>query len=604
MIIKKIRIKNYKSISDIEFKVEKYGTSFTTFLLGINEVGKSNILKAMSFFKPTNETYDFYDLQNQKEEDGKYIDFSYDLEFENQQIYLKELKKKTIKGELLDITLFDIVKNVFLSKKKGQFEFGYEYDIEINNSVFIKQVGDKVELNDSNDIEESFELLTKDNFYNYDELLQIIDNTIQINEPEVSFWKPSEEYLITSNIDLNVFKADPYSNIPLKNIFALAGYKTNIKIKEKINEISNNNQRSRLQSILSSKTTEYITKIWKHKISFVIEISETGNLTIFVKDDGKRNEHDRHSMTVRSEGFKQFVSLILSISVDTKALDQKNRLILIDEPENHLHPSGIRDLSKELIEIGKENYLFVSTHSPFLVDQNRKERHLIIKKDSFSNTIKKEIRAEEDLKDDEVLSQAFGINVYKDLLNPKRLLVEGYSDKLILSKAFLMHNKDYGITNGTGSNVVTVASFFNDDDISIFVIVDDDEVGRKYKDNILKINGVYNNDNVFTIKDLVFDIVMYGTIEDCLGKEFIQSKFNAQFYKTFEKESDLDLLEEKAFLEQIKIYLQRNAIPKKELDIFLDELKIDISDNIVINKNFDKKFPLLYKLVTKIGEKI
>ena len=53
-------------------------------------------------------------------------------------------------------------------------------------------------------------------------------------------------------------------------------------------------------------------------------------------------------MNSRSDGFKQFISFILSLSIETKKYDNNNRLILIDEPERHLHPSGIRDLGKDL----------------------------------------------------------------------------------------------------------------------------------------------------------------------------------------------------------------------------------------------------------------
>ena len=70
---------------------------------------------------------------------------------------------------------------------------------------------------------------------------------------------------------------------------------------------------------------------------------------------------------------------------------------------------------------------------------------------------------------------------------------------------------------------------FNDNELAILVLVDDDEDGKRYKDDILKIKGVFTNNNVFTLRDLVEDIVENGTIEDCLGKGFIQSKFSIEF---------------------------------------------------------------------------
>lgn len=603
MLLNKIVIKNFKSIKEIDFEIKKYGKSHTNFLLGINEVGKSNILQAISFMNTPEEEFNFSILHNQKEEDEESINLCFFLEFENHELYLNEIRNSFENGNLLDFKITNIYKKNYLIKGQNIFEERYFFKVSINNQVYIKRNSlKKIEIAKENDIINSFELLTINNFYDY--IGNYVAGVIHNYEPKVSFWKPSKEYLISSNINLRTFQNDINLNIPLKNIFALANYTNQEKISAKIDEILGNHQkRSKLQSELSAKTTEYIKNIWKHNISFIVEISETGNLTISVKDDGKNNEHDRHSMNARSEGFKQFISLILSLSIETKEFNQSKRLIIIDEPENHLHPSGIRDLSQELISIGENNYLFVSTHSPYMIDHKNKERHIIIKKDNYANTIKKEIKEEIDLRDDEVLSQAFGMNVYKDLLNPKRLLVEGASDKIILSKLFKAENQNYGITNGKGTNIVNIASLFNDDNISILVLVDDDEDGKKYKKDILKIKGVYENTNVFTLRDLVGDMASNGTIEDCLGKGYIQSKFNNEFKNKFHKDSGLELKENEPFISQIKIYLQKN-IEKNEVENFLNDLKIVISEDIELNDNYKIKFPLLEKLFLRIKEKI
>ena len=82
------------------------------------------------------------------------------------------------------------------------------------------------------------------------------------------------------------------------------------------------------------------------------------------------------------------------------------------------------------------------------------------------------------------------------------MLVEGSTDKVLLKKAFTYLNRDnISITNGCGANIETLASKMNFDDISVLVITDDDKDGQKYKEQILKIGGVYNSGNVFTIRD-------------------------------------------------------------------------------------------------------
>lgn len=313
-------------------------------------------------------------------------------------------------------------------------------------------------------------------------------------------------------------------------------------------------------------------------------------------------------MNSRSDGFKQFISFILSLSIETKKYDNKNRLILIDEPERHLHPSGIRDLGKELIEMGKNNYVFVSTHSPFLIDKKNKERHIIIKKDSSANTIKKEIKNHVDIRDDEVLNEAFGINLYKDLLLPHNILVEGASDKIILQKLFSLNNISCGITNGTGSNITQIASKFNTDDIKVFVIIDDDKDGKRYKRDILKIADIYNQDNVFTLKDLIGnELADESTSEDLYDVGYVKSQFKklSTQYEIEEKIiNDFEFDSNKPYLEQIKIFLQKNTIPSEKTTKLIDELKINLSDDFNPSKKSFEENIKLANLITSIKQKL
>ena len=341
-------------------------------------------------------------------------------------------------------------------------------------------------------------------------------------------------------------------------------------------------------STLSAKVTKYVNKIWKHKIKIDIEISDSLKCRVSIQDEGVKNEHNFHQMSARSEGFKQFISLILSLSIETKKLKNYNKLIIIDEPESHLHPSGIRDLRDELLEIGKDNYLFVSTHSPFLVDRKNKERNIIIKKNNSAITEKKEIKNEGDLRDDEVLDEAFGINIYKDLLTPFRILVEGASDRTILRKAFSLKGVQYGITNGAGGNIVQIASKLNNDEIDVLILVDDDAKGREYKQKILKIEGIYNTNNVFTLRDLLGAIPAQGTIEDLLGESYIKGIFGKVYKEAFGESPSL-VFDDSPFVNQVKIFLQQNGNFSSEI---LEDFKRKISEDFnpasktVLTKNF------------------
>ena len=608
MKITKIKIENFKSIKKIEFDLKKYGNSYTTMLVGINESGKSNILEAMSYLNtPADGFVDYNVIHNQKDEDNNPVIFSLYLAFEQRQEYVEEVTKEIENSELLDFKITNIVKNVSLKDGETVFSDDFSYEIKlVSRGLFIKNTYENVfTLSKKNDNEESFQELTQEIF---EELFSgKVKDIIKRFEPKVSLWRPSEEYLVSDEVNLNEFKENIDSNIPLRHIFYIAGFRDAEKIKSEIERIGNSSLRRRLASKLGGEATEYVKDIWKHNIVIDIEIAESGSCTVSIRDEGEVNEHNFHKMTVRSEGFKYFISLILSLSVETKLSSKKNDLILIDEPEAHLHPSGIRDLRKELLAIGESNYLFVSTHSPFLVDRKDKERNIIIKKNQSAETEKIEIDKNTDIIDDEVLREAFGIEVYKDLLNPHSILVEGASDKKILKKSFAIKGwKKYGITNGHGSNVDTLASKLNDTNISILVILDDDKDGKRYKEKIIRIDGSYSADNVVTIRDLVGGIVDGGTIEDTLGSNFVESKVREVYESNFEgEECDLTLEDTPPFLGQVCAYLQQKRKIKKVIDKFLKELKTKISDDFNPTQTaFTENFPLLDSLITEMDNKL
>lgn len=610
MILEKVEIENFKSIEKIEFEIKKIDNSYTTILLGVNEVGKSNILKAMSFLNMPTEEFDYNLTHNQKDEESEYIDIYFNFSFTNWQKIKKDIIDYfTNKGCIVDSRVFsfeltNFKKNIYLEKTEKIWKYVYSFDIKnLSKNILIIR-------NENNEIKEiKLDIintsLNEQIFKNI--LREALNEIISKYEPKVSFWKPSDKYLI-SEVDLNLFKNDISSNIPLKHIFALSGYTDNEQIEEQIEKITISQFRRSLMTKLSKNTTDYIKNIWKHPIEIDIEITDSFKCCITIKDSGKDNENIFFNINQRSDGFKQFISFILSLSVESKKFDNKNRLILIDEPERHLHPSGIRDLGKELLEIGKNNYLFVSTHSPFLIDKQNKERHTIIKKNSFANTIKKDISNHEDIRDDEVLNEAFGINMYKDLLLPHNILVEGASDKIILQKLFKLKEITYGITNGTGTNIVQIASKFNLDNINIFVIVDDDKEGKKYQSDIIKIGGVYSNKNVFTLKDLIGkELVSNSTIEDLLNSDFVLSEFKKLIFEDNlikEKIDSFTLDKEKPYLEQIKLFLQQNKMNKDDISILLNTLKINLSNNFKPTKKYFEDNILLTTLIDKIEEKI
>lgn len=636
MKLENIRISGYKSIDELEFPIKKYGKSYTAILLGKNEAGKSNVLDAMTvpILEFEEEKVNFLDIENQQRQPEK-IEVEFLFNFKDEYVYRDEidLDEFIIPEDLLiafNITKFS--KKFWITREYDSYKYSFDFDykkipittmkkysfakiqetipaIPAQNGVAAKPEKMvekwKIVLNTELDDEdrEIYVQLSDETFKNFME--HALEDFAYNLEIPIDKWEANEKYLIQGKIDLSGFAENPSKNIPLKHMFFLAGYETKEQIVNVVSDLeSDGRQRNKLKKKLSRETTEYLNKKWpEHKIEIDVNIESDLSLEVHVKD--KNDEDSYFNMTDRSQGFRQFISLLLSISISSVSEEIKDHLILIDEPEVHMHPSGVRYMLKELLEIGRNNYVFLSTHSNFMLDKNVKERHFLLEKDKNNLTTCHQIKTDEDVNDDEILQAAFGINVIADFLPAHKILVEGQTDKTLIGKALSLYkNSDIVISKGNGSNLESLASMMASYGVIPLVITDADESGRKVINKITK-NDKEFCDKVFTIRDLNGNIVPDGTIEDTLPSEFIQKKANEIFVKN--EIEEIFLTKDKAFFEQINIHMNKelSGIPKKErsdkITKISGEIKIVISD---FPKNeIKEKAPILYELARKILDK-
>ena len=102
------------------------------------------------------------------------------------------------------------------------------------------------------------------------------------------------------------------------------------------------------------------------------------NYLFYVED--KDNSLLKYEVDQRSDGFRQFISILLNLSIESNQDILKNALILMDEPETHLHPSGQSYLLEELLKISQNNVVVFATHSVFLIDKQNVDRHFSVTK--------------------------------------------------------------------------------------------------------------------------------------------------------------------------------------------------------------------------------
>lgn len=451
MKLKFVEIKNFRSIEKESF----YFDPLCKILVGINESGKSNLLRALSFLSPEinpSKEDKRESLPNESPIDEAYVDFIFEAEISETENIFKRLFETEIftskkdepiiksKSTSYSIKQFCEYRNKavyrvnIISGKKAVLFYTIDKELQVlpnwmKHSTYKKVEGEKTKsinnclLINSNEIkDEEKPNLTE---ITIEDINNLVNNEVKKlvieNIPETILWEYKKENDLPPSVVIDTFKVKPDSCVPLKNMFLLAGI-TDINKSITDAQQGTPNQFRNLLEKVADHTTNYIKSVWQDYKSINITLEPNGeNIDIYVK------EKNRFSFYQRSDGFKRFVTFILMISTVVTNKHLTNFLLLIDEPEIHIHPSGIRYLRKELIKISqKGNIVVVSTHSIFMIDSERIKSHYIVKKNNEKTNLI--IPDEGNLAEEEVLYNAFGISIF-DSFSSKNIIFEGWRDK-------------------------------------------------------------------------------------------------------------------------------------------------------------------------------
>lgn len=202
------------------------------------------------------------------------------------------------------------------------------------------------------------------------------------------FWTAASNYLIDKPIELTGFAASPATvSIPLRNCFLLAGIDD---IAARIASLEDDSTEIELLSReLGGKVTEHLSQAWpNHPVEITFLIS--GNILNFhVRDLGTQGK--AKTADQRSDGFRQFVSFLLTVSAQNKNEELAKTILLLDEPEIHLHPLAQEYLLRELVELtfnDRGNAVLFATHSNYLIDKGDLSRNFRVLKDGDESKLK------------------------------------------------------------------------------------------------------------------------------------------------------------------------------------------------------------------------
>lgn len=272
---------------------------------------------------------------------------------------------------------------------------------------------------------------------------------------------------------------------------------------------------------------------WQQKdVKFNIQV-DGPTLNIFVEDKGLEAFVP---LEARSRGFQWYVSFVWLFTHASKG-EFKNCILLLDEPGLHLHHAGHADLLAFLERLAKTNTVIYTTHLATMLDTAYPERLRIMEVHDHHATVLQNLvssQREPMMVIEATLGLAGGMS---GLLGSRQnLIVEGATDYLILQKlsGVLRNSQEEGLSDRIftipadgAPKTVMHAGFMVGNRFDACVLLDSDTAGEEAKK---KINDLYLKD-LAEDSETKFRVLMLGDAVGTGQNEFaIEDMFSTDFY--------------------------------------------------------------------------
>lgn len=493
-----ISIKNFRNFKDIEVELDNKNVFF-----GMNDVGKTNFLYALRYVfdrgvrKNNLVSTDFFqDNTNEKIEIIVGIDIS-DDDTDSQKLRAK------VKGAIYDNQDIVYIKLIAEYNKTDMYANPILYwGSNLDDLEEVKSRGYSFE------IDSVFEVIYIDAYVDLYSLFRKKADILLKNGDD----KADEDKLSEIKNSINMLN---------ESISSLSGIK---HFEDEVSPVYNGLRKEKIK--VSVKSEIGVNNFYS-------------NVTPYIKNDDTDNLYP-----TSGEGRKKLLVYSIYDLLGKDLNDEKIVLYLIEEPENHLHRSLQIQLSYQLFVQSKYTYIFMSTHSSYVLREMNDVNLIRIyggsKIDSASSFYK---IAEEYENKKQILNKQLTEAIFAD----KVLLVEGPSEDLLFNKVLHSLEPYY---QALGIYVLPVGGVI----FSPYVTV--------LKE--LKIPYIVKTDNdLQKTKNGKYSATGFNRINDLIGKDILPKVF------VDDTGDDLDLVKEKR-----KLYDKHKKI--------LDEIRFEY--NIYLSK--------------------
>lgn len=373
-------VSNYRSITN----AYKLDLKNITILIGKNNEGKSNLIKALNLAMEIvrfsrnfrrriipHQLYVWRDdfpvgLQNKAKLKNKSTKFRLDFKLSDEEIAtFYEKVQSNINGDL----------SVYIEIKQDD-TFSITVPKRGKNATALSSKIDRISQFVCDNIALQYIPAIRSESDAYDVISNIIESEFQQTDDDE--YKKAQEYI------------ERYQKKKLKEL--------SNRIKEPLSVFMPS-----IKSVSLSLEDRFSRKPFLRNKNFVVSI-----------DDGVLT-----SLSQKGDGVKSLTTM--AILSKTNAM---NRVIIIDEPEAHLHPEAIHYLKKVLFDLASTNQLIISTHNPIFVNRSSVSSNIIVENHKATPADRVE-----------TIRKTLGVKIADNLVySDYMIVVEGPSDKIVLER--------------------------------------------------------------------------------------------------------------------------------------------------------------------------
>lgn len=441
MKFEKISIKNFRNFENIEINVSNKNIFF-----GLNDIGKTNFLYALRYvFDRDIRKNGLIDSDFHKKNTSQPIEITIAIDISDTADSDCQKLRAQLKGALLSSHTKVYIKLVAeynsqelsaapilywggdLTNLHEMKQRGYQYELDyVFNVIYIDSYVDLYSL-----FRKNVSTLLKSDNENDDAILEHIKATVSQLNSDISTLSAVKDFEARITPEYQKFRSEGVS-VSVKSEIAVKGLYSNI--------------------------------------------------VPYIKQDGDDNLYP-----TAGEGRKKLLVYSIFDLISAENEDVKINLFLIEEPENHLHKSLQIALSQILFADEKYHYLFVTTHSPFVLYEMNNVSLVRIFSDksitsaSFFYTVPKDYE-----KNRKMLNRCLTEAIFAN----KVLLVEGPSELILFEKVLSVVNPFY---ESEGVYILSVEGLGFERYASIFDALNIDNIIKTDNDlRIVKSTGKYS----------------------------------------------------------------------------------------------------------------